>query len=121
MDKLRVHAGDDRPSLYLQIRDIQADVAVDLSPSTTSITAKFREKGTTTVLDTITCSKVGSGATGWVQMDWDTDTLDVDEGNYEIELSVSFDGEIQTVNYYYWDGASSDTASTFPVKVVDDF
>ena len=49
MDPLIVFDGDDRPSIWFQILN---DVGVvDLSASTTVVTWKWRERGTTDVLD----------------------------------------------------------------------
>ena len=120
-DPLIVYDADDRPSIWFQI--LNDDGVVDLSAATTVITWKFRAKGTTTVLDSGTCSKVkGGGVTGWVQMDWDSDTLDdLTAGRYEVEISISFNGEIHTVNYYYEVGNSEDTDKTMPIKVRGDF
>jgi len=122
MDKLIVHQGDDNPSLMFRLKDIEHDCWLDLSLSTTVITAKFRKQGSTTVLQTITCSKLFGGATGYVQMDWPSDALDVDAGDYEIEVAVSFDGSIQTANKYIWEVNTNDWDNNkLPVKVKLDF
>lgn len=121
MDALVVHQGDDRPTLRFRIKDQDAGEYVDLSASTTTITAKFREKGTTTVLQTITCTKLFGGKHGHVEMVWPATALDDDAGKYEIEVAVSFNGEIQTCNKYYWSGESCDYSATFPVKLKEDF
>lgn len=121
MDPLVVYENDDRPSIWFQI--INDDGAIDLSPSSTVITWKFRARGTTTVLDSGTATKVkGGGVTGWVQMDWATDTLDdLAAGIYEIEISISFNGSIQTVNYYYELNNSEDYEQIMPIELRADF
>ena len=55
-------------------------------------------------------------------MDWDTDTLDdLTAGRYEVELSISFNGSIHTVNYYYEVGNTDDwNNDVLPVKVKGD-
>lgn len=122
MDPINVHQNDSRPSLYFHIYDEDNDVWVDLSGATTVVTAKFRASGTATVLETITCDKMfDGGASGWVKMEWPTDALDVDVGRYEIEVSVSFDGEIQTANKYYFEGAEDDDDDILPIRVKEEF
>ena len=121
MDPLILYDADDLPQLWFQI--IDDDGVVDLSASTTVITWKFRQKNTTTIIATGTATKVkGSGVTGWVQLDWGaTDLDDLTAGKYEIELSISFDGSIHTVNYYYELNHEDDTEKTMPIKVRADF
>jgi len=121
MGKLRVHAGDDLPTLYLQLFSEPDQLFIDLSDADDVVTAKFREKGTTTVLETITCAKLYGGSTGYVSMTWPADAFDVDAGVYEIELSISFDGDVQTANNYYWDDSPDDWSTVIPVKIVEDF
>lgn len=122
MTPIDVHQGDDRPSLYLHICDQDAGTWVDLSDVTTIVTAKFRAKGTDTVLQTIVCSKVfDNGLTGWVRMDWPATGLDVDAGRYEIEVSVSFAGEIQTANRYYMTDDEDDDDNILEIRVKEDF
>jgi len=120
MDPVVVHAGDDLPTLDIQLYDGSSEL--DLSAATTAIYAKFRLKGDDTVLATLTLAKIsGGGATGWVRLTWGATTLDVDAGNYELEIYVDFNASIQTVNNYYLYGYSSDVNSTIPVQVRDDF
>jgi len=121
MNPLIVYSDDDRPSIWFQI--INDDGVVDLSDADTVVTWKFRAAETESVLSTGTCTKVkGDGVTGWVQMDWgSTDLDDLDGGSYEIEISISFDGSIQTVNWFYHLNDISDIEETMPVLVKEDF
>ena len=97
LDVIRLVKGDERPVIILTLTDDVTGSAIDLSAPTTSIFVKFREAGTTTLLSTITCSKVGTGATGQIQFDFTGGILDVDPGMYEGEVSISFNGQVQTV------------------------
>ena len=121
MEPVEVFQGDNRPSINVRIKDQDAGQYVDLSPSTTAIYAKFRQKGTTTVLQTITGVKLFGGCRGHVRFDWPTDALDVDGGSYEIEVYIDFNGEIQTVGVYYWADTTYDKGDVLPVKVREDF
>jgi len=116
-----LHSNDDKPSGWFQLSN--DDGVIDLSDADTVVTWKFRAKETTTVLSTGTATKVkGDGVTGWVQLDWSDDELaDLAGGFYEIELSISFDGSIQTVNFYYAVGDTTDHEETMPVLVREDF
>jgi hypothetical protein len=65
--------------------------------STTVVTIKFREAGTTTLLSTIPTSKLSGGTTGQIQFNFTGGVLDVDPGMYEGEIVINFNGEVQTV------------------------
>ena len=122
MDPLILFDGDDRPSIWFQI--LNDDGVVDLSAATTSVTWKFRQEGASTNQPTGTCTKVkGDGVTGWVQLDWGATDLDsLTAGNYEIELTVSFDGSLHTVNFFYEVGNSGDwNENVLPVLAKEDF
>ena len=122
MKPLEVRIGDDLPTLYLQLKDIESDTAVDLSPPTTVVTGKFRKKGSSTLLATNVAAKLFGGATGWVSLAWGATDLDVTSvGMYEIEISVSFDGSIQTAVKHWWSGTPRHTGIVIPVRVRDDF
>ena len=121
MDPIILTSGDDKPSLDIQLLDTDG-TGLDLSDATTVISAKFRARGTTTVLDTLTCEKItGGGATGWVRINWDTDTLDVDEGWYEIEISISYDGSIQTIINYYQSDETQAVSDVLQIYVREEF
>lgn len=96
-DVIRLVQGDERPVIVLTLTDDVTGSPVDLSLATTNVTVKFRKAATTTVLHTITCSKIGSGTTGQVQFSFVGGVLDVDPGMYEGEVIINFAGEVQTV------------------------
>jgi len=94
---IRLVAGDDNPALIVQLWDDIADEPVDLSLSTTTVKFRFRARGATTILFVATMSKVDGGFIGLAQLDWPSTGLDIAAGQYEGEVSVEFDGAIQTV------------------------
>ena len=96
-DVIRLVKGDDRPVIVLTLTDDVTGSPIDLSLATTTIAVKFRAAGTTTLLSTISCSKLSGGTTGQVQFDFLGGVLDVDPGMYEGEVVLSFDGQVQTV------------------------
>lgn len=96
-DVIRLVQGDERPVIVLTLTDDVTGGAIDISSATTLVTVKFRKAATTTVLYTITCSKVGTGTTGQVQFSFVGGVLDVDPGMYEGEVVIDFNGEVQTV------------------------
>ena len=121
MDPIIVHENDLNCDYYLRLGDIESGEWLDLSDSTTVVTAKFREKGTTTVLQSWTLTKVFGGATGYVKFVWPAAALAIDVGTYEIEISVSFDSRVQTANKHFWSGSSEDWSRDFaPVKLKED-
>ena len=122
MDPIMVHENDLNCDYYLRLGDIESGEWLDLSDSTTTVTAKFRKVNTTTVLQSWTLSKLFGGATGYVKFVWPAAALDVDKGTYEIEISVDFDGRIQTANKHFWVGSEEDwSVHKAPVKVRSEF
>jgi len=119
MDPIIIHAGDLRPDLYFQIMD--QDGFINLNSATSIVTLKTRAHGTTTVLQTIICSKVYNGTTGWVKVEWPAASWDVDAGRYEGEISVDFNGEVQTVNRNFMKDTPAEWSKTFQIRVVEDF
>ena len=96
-DVIRVVKGDERPVIVLTLTDDITGSPIDLSLSTTVVQVKFRVAGTTTLLSTISCSKLSGGTTGQVQFNFSGGVLDVDPGMYEGEIVMNFNGEVQTV------------------------
>ena len=90
MQPIVVHAGDDRPSIFLRVLDQDSGCFADLSSSAIVLIAKFRLRNATTILQAVRCTKVNSGLDGLVQFDWPSDALDVAAGRYEIEVSISY-------------------------------
>jgi hypothetical protein len=96
-DVIRLVKGDERPVIVLTLTDDVTGSPIDLTLGTTTVDVKFREAGTTTLLSTIPCYKIGGGTSGQVQFDFLGGVLDVDPGMYEGEVVISFNGQIQTV------------------------
>ncbi len=96
-DVIRLVKGDERPVIVLTLTDDVTGSAIDLSLTTTTVSVKFSKAATTTVLSTISCSKIGSGTTGQVQFSFVGGVLDVDPGMYEGEVIINFNTEVQTV------------------------
>lgn len=101
-----IYVGDDMK--YLVQGDIGSQIAatitrednneaVDLTDATAVL--KFRKKGTTTILSTLTfVSTAAQKSNGVAVFSFTESSLDVDEGKYEGEIQVTFDsGAIETV------------------------
>jgi Mg-chelatase subunit ChlD len=97
LDVIRLVKGDERPVIILTLTDDVTGAPIDLSSTSTSASVRFRAAGTTTVLSTIVCSKIGTGATGQIQFDFSGGVLDIDPGMYEGEVVLNFNGQVQTV------------------------
>ena len=98
VDVIRLVKGDEKPLITVTLTDDSNDSAMDLSAGTTSISLKFRAKGSTTTLATITCTKVGDGTAGQIQFDFTGGALtSASAGAYEGEIIVNFNGSIHTV------------------------
>jgi hypothetical protein len=96
-DKIKLVQGDTFPIVRLTLTDPVTGSAINLSDSTTSVKVYFREAGKTTILATISCTKVNGGSTGQVQFNFSSGVLNVDPGAYEGEIEINFDGQTQTV------------------------
>ena len=96
-DVIRLTAGDEKPLIVVTLTDDLTGQPIDLSLSTTVVSVKFRKAGTTTLLSTISCSKLSGGTTGQVQFGFSGGVLDVDPGMYEGQIVVNFNGDDQTV------------------------
>jgi len=105
MSIIRLVKGDSGPDLNITLKDANTgDPAdpdswdpIDLSPGTTTVTMKFRLRGSTTVLETFTLAKVDGGSTGKLLHTWNPLSLSVDAGVYEGEISIDENGTVQTV------------------------
>lgn len=112
LDLITIVENDDLPELYVQIIDEVTGSPIDLSDTRNVVTQKFRAKGTDTVLFSrvMTKKETDNGATGIVIWGWDTDSLDdLTPGRYEGEISISFNGLIQTI------------VDKIPFKLIADF
>jgi hypothetical protein len=96
-DVIRLVKGDELPIIQLTLTDDVANQVLDISAATTTVSVRFRKAGTTTLLNTIPCTKSTDGTDGQVEFDFQGDVLDVDPGQYEGEIVVDFNGSSQTV------------------------
>lgn len=95
-DVIRLVQGDSKPEIILTLTDENTGLAVDLSAPSTTVAIKFKAAGSTTLLSTISCTKVDAPA-GKVSFNFSGGVLDVDAGMYEGEIEIDYDGETQTV------------------------
>ena len=90
--------GDDAPSIQVTLtRDVTGTV-IDLSNKTAVM--KFRKKGTSAVLATLTNgSTAEQKSSGVAVFSWDSTDLDIDAGLYEaeIELTDTVSDKVETV------------------------
>lgn len=91
---IRLFQDDTAPTLTIQFFDENTGVPIDLAAGTSSVTGKFRKKGTTTILQTITGTKVDGGYAGIAQFQFAA--LAYPKATYEMEYTVIKDGLIQT-------------------------
>ena len=63
-ETIKVVKGDELPQIVLTLTDDTANSVLDLSLSTTSVSIKFRKRGTTTTLSTISTTKSTDGSDG---------------------------------------------------------
>jgi hypothetical protein len=96
-DVIRLTAGDDKPLIVVTLTDDLTGQPIDLSLSTTVVSVKFRKAGTTTLLSTISCTKLSGGTTGQAQFGFSGGVLNVDPGMYEGQIVVNFNGDDQSV------------------------
>jgi hypothetical protein len=94
-EKIKLVQGDTRPQLQLTLTEESDGSAIDITSATCRL--RFRALGSTTVLDTLT-GTVTDGPNGVVVFNWNNNSLNVDAGDYEGEVEITFsNGQIQTV------------------------
>lgn len=86
-EKIKLVQGDTRPQIQVTITDEITGSAVDISGATCLL--KFRAVGASTLVDTLTGTVTG-GPAGQVVFQWNTSSLDVEAGDYEGEIEVTF-------------------------------
>ena len=96
-ETIKLVKGDELPQITLTLTDDVTSSAVNLSAATTTVSVKFRKKGTTTTLSTISTTKTTDGTDGKVHFDFSGNVLDVDPGEYEGEVVIDYNGLVQTV------------------------
>lgn len=94
-EKIKLVRGDTRPQLQLTLTDSTDGSAINITGATVRL--RFRAAGDTNVLSTIT-GIVTDGLAGKVVFLWPAGSLDVEPGDYEGEVEVTFtDTTVQTV------------------------
>jgi hypothetical protein len=94
-EKIKLVQGDTRPQVQVTLTEETTGAIINLTGAT--VVMKFRLTGSTTVLDTLT-GVITNAAGGQVVFAWNPGTLNVDPGDYEGEIQITFSsGEIQTV------------------------
>lgn len=94
-ERIKLVRGDTRPQLQLTLTNELSGEPVDLTSAIVKM--RFRRSGTTIILDTLE-GNVTQGTLGKVVFLWNLTTLDVEPGDYEGEIEVTFPSlEVQTV------------------------
>jgi hypothetical protein len=94
-EKIKLVQGDTRPQVKITVLDDITGLAIDISNS--SVVLRFRAVGSTTVLDTLN-GVILDGPSGIAAFAWNATTLNVDAGDYEGEVEITFsDNTKQTV------------------------
>lgn len=96
MAPIRLVQNDTRPVVTITLTDDSTGQPIDLSALSTVVTVKFRKAGGAT-LATIATNKINSGLTGQVSFSFSGGVLNIAPGAYEGEISVNFNGDVQTV------------------------
>jgi|TARA_R100000479_G_scaffold174300_1_gene122242 hypothetical protein len=99
-ETIKLVKGDELPQIVLTLTDDTANSPLDLSLASTSVSIKFRKRGSTTTLSTINTVKDGAGTNGKVIFNFAGGVLDVDPGEYEGEIVIDYSGNgtnVQTV------------------------
>lgn len=93
-DKIKLVQGDTRPQIQVTLTDESTGSPIDISGATPRL--KFRAAGEETILDTLV-GTVQNGPNGVAIFIFNPTTLDVEPGDYEGEIEVTFsDGGVQT-------------------------
>jgi hypothetical protein len=104
-ETINLVAGDDKPEINLTLKDSNTALAgLTLDPDDSStwaiidisdpaVTVKFKALGSSTILDTMTCTKVAPYTDGKCFMTWN-----VAAGTYEGEIALTYaDTRVQTL------------------------
>lgn len=86
-EKIKLVQGDTRPQIAVTLTDEATGNAIDITGATCLL--KFRAVGSTTLVDTLT-GAVTNGPAGLVIFVWNSTTLNVEAGDYEGEVEVTF-------------------------------
>lgn len=94
-EKIKLVQGDTRPQVKVTLTDDTTGDPIDLGTGT--VRMRFRAAGDSTVLSTLVGTIVNSVG-GVVVFSWPDGALNVDAGDYEGEIEITFaDTTVQTV------------------------
>jgi hypothetical protein len=93
-DRIKLVQGDTLPFVRMTLKHADGE-PMDVSAAT--VRMRFRQRGTTTVLSTLVCTKPNGGIDGVVVFNFAGGILDVDPGYYEGEVEVDYAGTKQTI------------------------
>lgn len=93
-ERIKLVQGDTLPYIRLTLKHANGE-PMDVSGAIVKM--YFRERGTTTVLSTIICTKPNGGSDGIVVFNFYGSTLNVNSGYYEGEIEIDYSGQKQTV------------------------
>ena len=106
---IEVTVNDLKPDLYFQLYNRNTDIQLDISDSTTDVTALFRSLNNTDESEFEFTVTKHVASLGIIKLTFPADSLDIDAGRYQIEITVDFNGSTQTV------------IDIFPVRVREEF
>ena len=90
--------GDDAPQIKTTLTRDETGEVIDVSDAV--VLFKFRKKGTSTVLSTLTSAATSEqAAVGIALFAWSPTDLDIPAGNYEAEIQITYNdtGVVETV------------------------
>jgi len=94
-ETIKLVQGDTRPQIKVTLTDDTTGMPIDITRGVLKM--RFRAAGESVVLTTLT-GTILDGAAGTGVFNWPVGALDVNEGNYEGEIEVTFeDTTVQTV------------------------
>ena len=96
--RIKITKNDNAPTLTGQLYDQNTGLPIDLSASATTVTLKIRRKGTSTILQTLTGTKIDDGSAGIVQ--FQPSAFAYTQGTLEGELTLLKGGLTQTAEDY---------------------
>lgn len=94
---LRLVSGDNLPNVQATLTNQSTGKAIDISDPNTVVVVRMRALGTTLILATLQGTVVNTGTDGIFSFGFPGNSLVVPPGQYEFEVSVSFNGNLETV------------------------
>lgn len=95
-DKIKLVRHDTRPQVKITVLDDTTGLAINITNS--SVVLRFRAVGSTTVLDTLN-GVILDGPNGVAAFAWNANTLNVDAGDYEGEVEITFSDQTRQTVY----------------------